>query len=76
MDTRKMRILRAEKNLTQKQVAEKLGITVQAYNYAETGKRSLKIKTLIRYQQLMSLSDAEMWRLCSGKPDGKESTSH
>ena len=73
MDTRTMRILRAEKNMTQKELADLLGITVQAYNYAETGKRTLKVKTMIQYQQIMKLDDATMWRIWTGLGDKRSS---
>jgi transcriptional regulator with XRE-family HTH domain len=51
--------------MTQKELADLLGITVQAYNYAETGKRTLKVKTMIQYQQIMKLDDATMWQIIS-----------
>ncbi len=68
MNIRRMRELRLEKNMTQQELADLLGITVQAYNYAEKGRRSLKVSTLLRYQKVMGLEDAEMWRLCTGAP--------
>lgn len=78
MNIRRMRELRLEKNMTQQELADLLGITVQAYNYAEKGKRSLKVSTLLRYQKVMGLNDAEMWRLCTGAtlPMHYESSSH
>ena len=61
MRTEKMKILRITHNMTQSDVAEKIGISLSLYNLIENGKRVGSIETWKKIQKLFSLSDKEMW---------------
>lgn len=50
-------------NLTQKEMAEKIGITIGAYALIESGKRVGSTKTWMKIQELFKLSDQEVWQL-------------
>lgn len=63
MRTEKMKILRITHNMTQSDVAEKIGISLSLYNLIENGKRVGSIETWKKIQKLFSLSDKEMWSL-------------
>ena len=63
MRTEKMKILRITHNMTQSDVAEKIGISLSAYNLIENCKRVGSIETWGKIQKLFSLSDKEMWSL-------------
>jgi len=54
-------------NMTQKEIAEKIGISSAAYNLIESGKRHGSTKTWRKIQQLFNLSDAEVWKMQSNK---------
>ena len=54
-------------NLTQKEIAEKIGISIGAYNLIESGKRHGSTRTWARIQSLFGLSDAEVWKMQSNK---------
>ena len=63
MRTEKMKILRITHNMTQSDVAEKIGISLSLYNLIENSKRVGSIETWKKIQKLFSLSDKEMWSL-------------
>ena len=63
MRTEKMKILRITHNMTQSDVAEKIGISLSLYNLIENGKRVGSIETWKKIQKLFCLSDKEMWSL-------------
>ncbi len=63
MRTEKMKIVRITHNMTQSDVAEKIGISLSLYNLIENGKRVGSIETWKKIQKLFSLSDKEMWSL-------------
>lgn len=63
MRTEKMKILRITHNMTQSDVAEKIGISLSLYNLIENGKRVGSIETWKKIQKLFSLSDKEMWSI-------------
>lgn len=54
-------------DLTQKEVAEKIGISEGSYNAIENGKRYGSNKTWNKLQALFGLSDADVWRLQNQK---------
>lgn len=59
-------------NLTQKEMADKIGISTGAYNLIESGKRHGSTRTWQKIQQLFGLSDAEVWKMQSNKYQMKE----
>ena len=63
MRTEKMKILRINHHMTQADVAEKIGISLSAYNLIENSKRVGSIETWEKIQKLFSLSDNEMLSL-------------
>ena len=50
-------------NLTQEDVANKLGISTGAYCLIEQGKRVGSAKTWSKIQKLFNLTDEETWKL-------------
>ena len=63
MRTEKMKILRITHNMTQSDVAEKIGISLSLYNLIENGKRVGTLQTWEKIQKLFSLNDKEMLSL-------------
>lgn len=62
-----LKVLRVKNNLTQKDIATKLGISYPTYNLIEQGKRKGSTDFWRKMQKLFNLSDAEMWQLYSNK---------
>lgn len=56
----RMRKIRKEKGLTQKEVAEKLGVTVGAYSHYETGKREIDAPTIKALSAILGVSGDEL----------------
>lgn len=62
-----LKVLRVKHQLTQQQLAEKLGVSYATYNLVEQGKRKGSTEFWQRIQALFNLSDAEMWQLYANK---------
>lgn len=58
-----LKIERVKNNLTQQQLAEKLGVSVGTYNLIENGKRRGSISFWNNIQKEFKLSGEEMWKL-------------
>lgn len=54
--TNKIKDLRIEKNLKQKQLAELLGISVSAYSNKENGKRAFKTSEVVKIAQKLKVN--------------------
>ena len=50
-------------DLSQRETAEKIGISEGAYSYIENGKRTGSTKTWKKIQEVFNLSDEEVWKL-------------
>ncbi len=50
-------------DLTQQEMADKIGISKGAYSLIEQGKRVGSIRTWVKIQELFNLTDEEVWRL-------------
>lgn len=50
-------------NLTQQEMADKIGISLGAYSLIENGKRVGSTKTWVKIQELFNLTDEEVWQL-------------
>lgn len=57
----------ANGRLTQKEVADKLGISVNSYVRIENGEHIGSTKTWVKLQKLFNLTDAETWELQKNK---------
>lgn len=62
-----LKVLRVKHQLTQAQLAEKLGVSYATYNLIEQGKRKGSTEFWQRIQTLFNLTDAEMWQLYANK---------
>lgn len=62
-----LKVLRVKNQLTQKQLAEKLGVSYPTYNLVEQGKRKGSTEFWQGIQSLFNLTDAEMWQLYANK---------
>lgn len=56
----RIRTIRKEKGMTQKEVAEKLGITIGAYSHYETGKRAIDVITVKKLSAIFGVSGDEL----------------
>lgn len=54
-------------NMTQKELAEQLGLSRQYLSYVETGKRRGSRKFYKRLQKIANLTDADTWMLMKNK---------
>ena len=62
-----LKVLRVKNNLTQKELADKVGVSYPTYNLIEQGKRIGSTKFWRAIQAVFNLSDAEMWQLYTNK---------
>lgn len=58
-----LKVLRVKHQLTQQQLAEKLGVSVVTYNLIEQGKRQGSKDFWAKLQKLFKLADGELWQL-------------
>lgn len=58
-----LKVLRVKHQLTQQQLAEKLGVSTVTYNLIEQGKRQGSKDFWFKLQQLFKLADGELWQL-------------
>lgn len=59
-----LRDIRYQNNeLSQEEMAKRIGITKSAYCNIERGQRFGSVKTWLKIQSLFKLTDAEVWRL-------------
>ena len=58
---KEVRVLNGD--LSQQEVAEKLGISTGAYSFIENGKRTGSTKTWMKIQELFNLTDEDVWNL-------------
>lgn len=52
----KLKSLRTEKNLTQKQIADRIGLAISAVSSYESGSRYPSYETLIKYARMFHVS--------------------
>ena len=64
---KELKLFRVEKGLTQKQIAEKLGVSVSTYNLIETGKNNGTIEFWEKMQKEFNLDGGKVWNLQSNK---------
>lgn len=55
--------LRVDHELTQKQAAEQLGVSIATYNLVEQGKRRGSAEFWLGVQKLFDLTDGEVWKI-------------
>lgn len=61
----KLKVFRVKHNLTQQQLANKLGVSVSTYNLIEAGKRRGSQKFWEQLQREFNLEGGEVWELQS-----------
>ena len=57
-----LKVLRVTHNLTQQQLANKLGVSVSTYNLIETGKRRGSQEFWEKLQKEFKLEDGDVWK--------------
>ena len=62
-----LKILRIKHQLTQAELAEKVGVSYATYNLIEQGKRKGSTEFWEKLQQVFNITDAEMWQLYANK---------
>ncbi len=63
MKRHEMVVLRAKRGLTQRQVAEKMGINVSTLNLVENGKRYGTPEFWRKYKELFELDGEQVWNI-------------
>lgn len=58
-----LKVFRVTQNLTQQQLADKMGVTVGTYNLIENGKRRGSQKFWVKLQETFKLEDGQVWNL-------------
>jgi transcriptional regulator with XRE-family HTH domain len=62
VDLKKIKKLRKDKKISQKEIAKKLGYkSGTGYHYIETGKRNIKAETLAKIAQVLNVSVEELY---------------
>lgn len=64
---KELKILRVENDLTQAQMAKKLGIALSTYNLIENGKRGGNKQLWIKLKNTFNVSDERMWKISMGE---------
>lgn len=67
-----LRHARLDKKMTQKQVAEYLGITLTAYQYIECGKRIGRVELWDMLEDLFNVHQRVLREIHPGKPDSQD----
>lgn len=57
----RLKVLRIQKGLTQKEAAERLGVTTASYSYVESGKRFGGDKIWKGIKALYGIKDKDIW---------------
>ena len=65
MKRQALKVFRVTHNLTQQQLADKLGVSVSTYNLIESGKRRGSQKFWLKLQQEFNLDGGKVWELQS-----------
>ena len=58
-----LKVLRVKSNLTQRELAEKLGVSYPTYNLIEQGKRKGSTDFWHNVKAFFKLEDGDLWRL-------------
>lgn len=74
MATRRIELkkLRIERNLTQDELAKKLGVSVGTYSFVESGKKRGSEELWLKIQKVFSIPDEQMWTIQNPKKQGSE----
>lgn len=63
MERTELKVLRVRNNLTQLQIAKKLGVSKSTYNLIENGNRRGSAEFWLRLQSEFNLKDSEVWQI-------------
>lgn len=66
-----LKVLRVKNNLTQAELAKKLGVSCPTYNLIEQGKRNGSTKFWLNVKAVFNLEDGELWKLYANEPTNK-----
>ena len=69
-----LRAVREREGMTQKQVAEKAGVTERAYQYYEANEKEPGVRTEIRIARAVNSTVEELFREQQSEPDGSQAT--
>lgn len=58
-----LKVFRFKQKLNQKEIAEKLGVSITTYNLIENGNRRGSQEFWLKLQSEFNLDDGEVWRL-------------
>lgn len=63
MKRTKLKMLRVERGWNQTEVANRIGMSITAYCFLETGRSDTSKETWDKIQELYNLKDEEMWAI-------------
>lgn len=66
----KIRQLREEKNIKQREVAKKLGIETSTYSNKEAGRRAFTVEELLKLELILDTTISEMYKELKEKIQG------
>lgn len=72
MDRRNLKVLRVKHGLSQKEMAERIGISRSMYGEVEKGARNCSPAFMRKLQAAFSIPDAEMWALTKIYQEGEK----
>lgn len=58
-----LKLFRVKQNLTQQQIAKKLGVSYATYNLIENGSRRGSQEFWVKLQETFKIDDGEIWRM-------------
>lgn len=64
---KELKFLRIEHSISQKELAEKIGISTGAYALIERGVKTGSDKTWLKLQEVFNLTDEQTWKLKTQK---------
>lgn len=67
MVRKELKKMRIDKELSQKEMAEKLGISAGSYCLIESGQRYCNLKTWVKIKDILNIPNERMWDIINSK---------
>lgn len=63
----KLKLKRIERDLTQEQLANLIGVSRVSYVYIENGEQNTSVETWGKIQAVLEIADEDMWAIIKGE---------